>query len=75
VEEQPVAGLALALELTDLGLRLRAQRFRREHPTASEDEVEAFVRQWLLDRPGAPYGDAPGRPVTFPRAQPLHREA
>ena len=48
-------------DLLDLGLSLRAERFRREHPSASEDEVEACVQAWLLDRPGAPDGDAPGR--------------
>ena len=67
MHEQPVSGLALALELTDLGLRLRAQRFRRENPNATEDDVETFVRGWLLERPGAPMGDAPGRLVDIPR--------
>lgn len=67
MDEQPALGLALALQLSDLGLRLRAQRFRREHPAASEDEVEAFVRSWLLERPGAEYADAPGRLVSLPR--------
>jgi hypothetical protein len=56
-------GLRLAFELTDLGMRLVAQRYRREHPAASEDEVDAAVQAWLLDRPGAPHGDAEGRPV------------
>jgi hypothetical protein len=60
----PAEGLRLALELTELGLDLRLQRFRREHPDATEAEVEAVARAWLLDRPGAPLGDAPGRPST-----------
>ena len=30
-----VDGVALALELTDLGLRMRLQRYRREHPDAT----------------------------------------
>ncbi len=54
-------GLALALELTDLGASLQAQRYRREHPDADDEEVEAFVQAWFLDRPGAPDGDAVGR--------------
>ena len=51
-----------ALELLDMGIALRAERFRRENPTASEAEVDACVGAWLIDRPGAPHGDAPGRP-------------
>ncbi|MDZ7732580.1 MAG: hypothetical protein U5R31_05185 [Acidimicrobiia bacterium] len=60
------SGVVTAIALTDLGLRLLAQRHRREHPEASEDEVEAAVRVWLLERPGAPDGDAVGRPVSLP---------
>jgi Rv0078B-related antitoxin len=55
---QPAAdGLRIAIELTELGARLREQRYRREHPAATDDEVSAFMRQWWLDRPGAPNGD------------------
>lgn len=50
-------GLALAIELLEAGMALQAQRYRREHPGASEAEVAAFVQAWLLDRPGAPMGD------------------
>lgn len=56
------SGFQTALELFDLGRRLRVERFRREHPDAGEAEVDACVRAWLLDRPGAPLGDAPGTP-------------
>ena len=66
MDDPPVSGLALALELTDLGQRLRTQRFRREHPDATDDEVEAFTRAWLMARPGAPHGDSPGRAVRLP---------
>lgn len=57
--------LAVALELTSLGAELRAQRHRREHPDATEEEVEAAVAAWLAHRPGAEFGDAEGRPVDF----------
>lgn len=57
--------LALALEFTSLGAELRAQRHRREHPDATEEEVEATVAAWLAHRPGAEFGDAEGRPVDF----------
>lgn len=55
-------GVALAIELTELGASMREQRYRREHPEASESEVGDFMREWMLDRPGAPYGDADGVP-------------
>jgi hypothetical protein len=57
--------LATALELADLAARMVEARFRREHPHAAEPEVEAHVRAWWLDRPGAPSGDGvgPTRPI------------
>lgn len=55
--------LAVAFELLELGARLRAQRHRREHPDATEGEVDAVVRRWMRDRPGAEHGDSPGRQV------------
>ena len=67
VSNEPATGLALAFELSELGLRIREQRYRREHRNASDEEVETFIRAWLLDRPGAPFGDGPGRPVPWPR--------
>lgn len=62
------SGLAVALELLETSVQLRAQRHRREHPEATESEVAAVVQAWLLARPGAPDGDAPGRrrPTTGP---------
>jgi len=61
-------GLALALELSEAGIQMREQRYRREHPDANDDEVEAFMRAWLLDRPTAPDGDSVGRRVELPRS-------
>ena len=60
-------GLSLALELCEAGIEMREQRYRREHPEADDAAVEAFMRVWLMDRPGAPDGDAVGRRVSFPR--------
>jgi hypothetical protein len=68
VSEEHATGLALAFQLLDMGLRMQAQRYRREHPEASDDEVDAFVQAWLSERPGAPQGDGPpGRLVSLPR--------
>jgi hypothetical protein len=55
------SGLAVALDLLETSVEFRAQRHRREHPEATESEVASVVQAWLLDRPGAPDGDAPGR--------------
>ena len=57
----------MALELSEAGIAMREQRFRREHPDATESDVDAFMRAWLIDRPGAPDGDAVGRPIEFSR--------
>ena len=53
-------GVALAIELTEFGAALRKQRYRRDHPKATDEEVDEFMRRWMLDRRGAPGGDAEG---------------
>jgi hypothetical protein len=45
-----VNGFRIALELTELGAQLVAQRYRREHPEASEEEVRRVVAEWFMDR-------------------------
>lgn len=60
-------GVVVACQLLDLGLAIRRERHRREHPDATDEEVEAILRIWMLDRPGAPFGDAIGRPIAWPR--------
>lgn len=51
------------LDLFDTGLDLMRQNLRRSHPEAGDEEIEGLLRTWLLDRPGAEFGDSPGRPV------------
>ena len=41
-----MTGLQVALELTELGAQLRAQRHRRDNPEASEAEVRKVVADW-----------------------------
>ena len=48
----------LALDMADAGIGLYRQRMRREHPDASDEEVEAEVQGWLMLRAG----DFPGKP-------------
>ena len=58
--------LAIAFDLYETAEQLVAQRFRRENPGASPEEVENRIREWLQTRPGAEQGDAEGRPVVLP---------
>jgi Rv0078B-related antitoxin len=51
------------LDLFETGLDLMRQNLRRNYPDASEEEIEQLLNQWLHDRPGAEFGDCPGRPV------------
>jgi len=51
------------LDLFSTGLDLMRGNLRRNHPQASEDEIDSRLRQWLRQRPGAESGDCPGRPV------------
>jgi Rv0078B-related antitoxin len=46
---------------------MREQRFRRENPDANDDVVEKFMFGWWRDRPGAPFGDAEGTPISVDR--------
>jgi hypothetical protein len=56
----------LALQLHDDGVRLMRQNLRRRHPAESDDEIERRLGGWLAERPGAPSGDATGKPLTWP---------
>ncbi|GAA1542488.1 hypothetical protein GCM10009788_51350 [Nocardioides humi] len=40
-----------ALDLHDLGVKLYRQRMQREHPHASEVEIDGIVRAWLAAPP------------------------
>ena len=52
----------LALDMYDFGERMAYSGLRRRHPDASEGEIAQMLRAWRLSRPGAPAGDAAGRP-------------
>jgi hypothetical protein len=55
------ANLRAALEMFGVGESIMRQKLRREHPDASEAEIDEKLSAWLSERPGAEYGDAPGR--------------
>jgi hypothetical protein len=56
----PADAFRTTLELFQTGTELMRQNLRRTHSEASAEEIELFLRQWLLDRPGAESGDCPG---------------
>ena len=59
--------LRLALDMFATGEALMRQKLRREHPDATDAEIEGRLTTWLQERPGAEAGDAVGRPVAWPR--------
>ena len=54
--------MRLALDMYEAGEHMLRQRFRREHPDATSEDVDAEVNAWLHWRPGAVAGDCAGRP-------------
>ncbi len=59
--------LRLALDLFEAGESVMRQNLRRRFPSATPEEIEERLDAWLSERPGAEYGDAVGRPTTWPR--------
>ena len=39
------------IEMHEFGVALYRQRMRREHPDATEAQVDALTRAWLADEP------------------------
>jgi hypothetical protein len=68
--EVMAARLRTALDLCELGESMRRAQLRREHPGATDDEIEALLVAWLETRPGAEHGDAWGRPISWPPSRP-----
>ena len=61
----PATRLRIAFDLFDLGEQMMRARMAREHPEWTQTQVEVAVQQWLRERPGAEFGDCPGRPVAI----------
>lgn len=51
------------LDLFETGVALMRQNLRRAHPAADDAEIARLLHEWLMDRPGAKFGDCPGRLV------------
>lgn len=60
------AKLRLACDLFDSGVAMMRQTLRRRFPLASEGTIADALARWLLERPGAEHGDAPGRLREWP---------
>ena len=56
-----------ALAMFETGVKIKRQTLRRENPGLTELEIDARVRAWLSERPGAEFGDTVGRRVPWPR--------
>jgi hypothetical protein len=62
--------LRTAFDLCALGGSMRVAQLLREHPDATDAEIEAMLVAWLETRPGAEHGDAWGRPISWPPSRP-----
>jgi hypothetical protein len=72
-EDRPevlAARLRTALDLCALGESMRRAQLRREHPEATDEDIEASLVAWLHTRPGAEQGDSWGRPISWPPSRP-----
>ena len=59
--------LRTTLGLFETGVALMRQNLRRQHPDATESEIDERLTAWLHHRPGAELGDAVGRPADCQR--------
>jgi Rv0078B-related antitoxin len=60
--QTPIAmAFAATLELFQTGIDVMRQNIRRHHPNAADEEIERRLHDWLIHRPGAEFGDCPGR--------------
>ena len=66
-QDEAAARLRIALDLFETGVEMMRQKLRRDHPDLADHEIQARVRAWLQERPGAKFGDAVGRHVSWPR--------
>ena len=63
---EAAARLRTALDLFEAGVEMVRQKLRRDHPDLAEREIAARVGTWLRERPGAEFGDAVGRRLSWP---------
>ena len=54
------------MDMFEVGIAMREQRFRRDNPEAAESDIKAMMVDWIRWRPGAENGDAIGRAIELP---------
>jgi hypothetical protein len=59
--------LKVTFDLQRFGIAMMRQNLVRRHPGEDDAQIDARLRDWLHHRPGAEYGDAVGRPGSWPR--------
>jgi hypothetical protein len=59
--------MAIAFDLYWTAEEMMRQNLRRRNPSATDEEIERGIREWLRKRPGAEFGDGVGHPVRLPR--------
>jgi len=57
------SALSVAFDLFETGVAMMRQNLRRQHPNATDVEIDRLLAAWLRHRPGAEAGDAIGRSV------------
>ena len=58
------------LDLFETGVDLMRQNLRRAYPDETERDIDRRLREWLHHRPGAEFGDCPGRQVDLNARRP-----
>ena len=68
-DEAKAAGarLRLALDMHDFGVEMLWFALTRQHPKSNDSELTEMLNARMRIRPGAEFGDAVGRPGTWPR--------
>jgi hypothetical protein len=56
-----IATFEMIAEINRLAERAFVFRLKEKKPDITPQEIEAEIRKWLLDRPGAEFGDGEGR--------------
>ncbi len=59
--------MRIAFEMHRAGVAMHRLTLRRRHPQMTDAEIDAALEAWLLERPGAEWGDGEGTPCSFPR--------
>jgi len=68
-DETPADRLIQAFEMFEFGVEMMAATLRRRYPSASPEQIELLLEDWLAERPGASAGDADGTPISLTKFQ------